>query len=100
MSAPPPGKPSRSALKENSRQPKSLCGIQPTPAPPAAHSNEEASRSEKKEAAGSMPPWGVGVLVAAAGGLAYWLHRARAEPPPQKEEKKTPVLSPDAGPAQ
>ena len=82
------------AAKESPRDPTYAAPVAP-PAPPAAHSNEEASRGEKKEAAGSMPPGGVGVLVAAAGGLAYWLQRARAEPPPQKEEKKPSVLSPE-----
>ena len=64
-------------------------------APPQTHSNEEAPRSDKKEAAGSMTPLGVGVLVAAAG-LAYWLHRAhRAPVEPSPKEKKPPVLSPE-----
>ena len=71
----------------------------PTYAPVAPlHSNEEAPRSDKKEAAGSISPWGVGALVAAAG-LAYWAasRRAPVEPPPK--EKKPPVLSQDS-PAQ
>ena len=80
----------------------------PGSGPPDAQSNEEAAprrQSDKKEEAGpALFTWPVGVLVAAAGGLAYRLHPARAEPspplPPPLEEKKPPVLSPDAGPAQ
>ena len=57
-------------------------------------------RSDKKEEEdGSMFPWPVGVLVAAAGALAYWSQFHRAEPrPPQ--EKKPPALQNSAGSSQ
>ena len=66
------------AAKESLRDPTYAAPV----APPAAHSNEEAPRSDKEEekAAGSMSPWGVGVLVAAAGGLAYWAASRRLAP--------------------
>ena len=74
------------------------------PGPPAAHSNEEAApprHSDKKEeeAGPALFTWPVGALVAAAGGLAYWLQFHRAEPPPL-EKKKPQVLQSSAGPAQ
>ena len=76
--------------------------------PPDAHSNEEAAplRDKKEEEAGpGLFTWPVGVLVAAAGALAYWSHRAESSPPlpprplPPKE-KKPPVLQNSAGSAQ
>ena len=78
------------------------------PGPPDANSNEETAplrQSDKKEEAGpALFTWPVGVLVAAAGGLAYCFQFHRAEPspslPPPPEEKKPPVLQSSAGPAQ
>ena len=62
--------------------------------PPAAHSNEEAApQRDKKEEGPALFTWPVGVLVAAAGALAYWSHRAESSLPPRPlPEKKPPVL--------
>ena len=67
--------------------------------PPDAHSNEEAAphRDKKEEAGPVLFTWPVGVLVAAAGALAYWFHRAESRPP---KEKKPPALQNSAGSAQ
>ena len=70
--------------------------------PPAAHSNEEAApQRDKKEEGPALFTWPVGVLVAAAGALAYWSHRAESSLPPRPlPEKKPPVLQNSEGPAQ
>ena len=68
-------------------------------APPEAAPHRQSDKTE--EAGPALFTWPVGVLVAAAGGLAYWFqfHRAEPSPSPPPEEKKPPVLQSSAGPA-
>ena len=67
--------------------------------PPDAEAAPLRRSDEKEEEDSSMFPWPVGVLVAAAGALAYLSQFHRAEPrPPQ--EKKPLALQNSAGSAQ
>ena len=78
------------------------------PGHPDAPTNEDAAphrpqRDKKEEAGPALFTWPVGVLVAAAGALAYWpkFHRAEPRPPPlPPKEKKPPALQNSAGSAQ